>query len=165
MFLKNTTDSVIKLRSFEGYRFELPTGVSWIWDKAGEHLLKVYEPQGENGNFKLNSEGKKVFVQKNVVPPVVISTKALWKKERKLAKVERFKVDYKLLTRKKLIPLAKIRGVDNDKITEWLADDTIDQSVIAEVINALPIPEEVRFPQELGEDDTEEAKSKDETQE
>ncbi len=39
MFVKNRQNKDIELTSFEGYMFTIPTGVSWIWDKAGQHLL------------------------------------------------------------------------------------------------------------------------------
>ena len=148
MIIKNTTTKDIKLRSFEGYRLLIPTGTSWVWDKAGEHCINTYAPVGENGYYKMGPNGERIFVsQKPPLSPIILGTEKEWEAGgKRLTQVERFQVPFNLIPRKKLIALAKQRGVSDTLITEWLADDQIDSSIIAEAINALPIPDEIRYP-------------------
>ena len=147
MFIKNRTDKEVKLRSFEGYRLLIPTGTSWIWDKAGQHCIDTYKVSGENGYYTMSPQGRVFITQPSPIPAIISGTEVDWENTgKRLAQVERFQVPFNLIPRKKLIALAKQRGVSDTLITEWLADDQIDASIIAEAINALPIPEEIRYP-------------------
>lgn len=151
MFVRNIADKNILFRSFEGYSFSIPRGTSWIWDKAGEYLLSVVYPPSPINMPKADRFGNP---NGNGIPPLGGGTKRDWLEEgKKLAEVKRFQVNHAIIPRKRLIPLAKLRGIDNDKITEWLADESIDASEISDAINALPIPEQLRFPEGLGQDE------------
>ena len=147
MLIHNTTKKDIKLRSFEGYRLLIPSGTSWIWDKAGQHCIDTYAAVGENGYYTMGPQGRIFIPQQSPTPAIILGPEVEWEKGgKRLAQVERFQVPFNLIPRKKLIALAKQRGVSDTLITEWLADDQIDSSIIAEAINALPIPDEIRYP-------------------
>jgi len=138
----------IELRSFEGYAFSIPYGVSWIWDKAGEYLTKEV--------FKINKGGQDKYGLDNGhgVPDLLVSTETAWKKEgKKLAQVNRFHISAELIPREALIKTAQERKVESGLILNWLADKQIDRNEIADAINSLPIPEEVRYPAALNESD------------
>ena len=146
MFVLIRTKKAIELRSFEGYAFSIPAGVSWIWDKAGEHL--------RDNIYKVETDGKMDkygFHNGNGIPALLESTREDWLKEgKKLARVERFIVNAKYIPRASLIKTAQKRGVENSKIMHYLADSNIDIAEISEDINSLPIPESVQYPE--GED-------------
>lgn len=149
MFIQNTTAKDIKLHSFEGYRFVIPTGVSWIWDKAGEHLLKTFEPKGVNGTWGFDLDGPVFQPSAPTKPAVIPSAKQAWAKEgKRMALVERFQINGQQVPRKHLIKVATERGVPNERITEFLANEQIDSQEIADAINALSVPDHIRFPQE-----------------
>ena len=155
MFLKNTTDRDIKLRSFDGFSFVVSPGVFWVHDPAGSELLKMYGTQdGVNGTYKYEG-GQRVFVPSNVVPPIIQANEKQWiNGGKRLAVVERFKVIYtQIPKREQLIGIAQKRGVAKERIQEFLADESIDRSEIADAINKLPVPENVEYPSNL-EDDT-----------
>ncbi len=141
MFVNNTAKKDIKLNSFDGYILTIPPGVSWIWDKAGEHLTtKIYKVESTGVDKYGLSNG-------NGIPPLLVSNQAAWEKGgKKLTAVERFQVKEKLIPRAKLISLAKERGVDDKEVVRFLTDTNIDPSIIAEAINNLPVPEEIRYP-------------------
>lgn len=151
MFVRNRQKQEIKLTTFGGYSFVIPQGVSWIWDPAGDHLLKnIYAPHVPN-----SQKDKYGFDNGHGVPPMVSATLEEWQADgKKLCQVERYKVNGKLVPRKKLISVAQERGVPQARVLEYLADEQIDAMTIAADINALPVPEDVRFPsQELMEAD------------
>lgn len=149
MFVKNTVTKDIKIRSFEGYKFTIFPGVNWIWDAAGEMALKSYgadSPRVPVDKFGLsNGNGK---------PPLEPATEKQWAASgKRLAQVERFRVNYTQIPKKEqLIGIAQKRGVSKDKIQEFLADENIDRAIIAEAINELPVPDDVRFPKQLEQD-------------
>ena len=149
MILVNIVKKDIRLNSFEGYKFSVPPGISWIWDEAGKEMLRVYSPPV----FKLPVD-KFGNPNGNGIPAIrraTLKEEKEWEKERKIAIAERFKINHAQIPRKKLITIAQQRGIESGKITEWLADEQIDSSVIAEVINELPVPDEIRFPKILEE--------------
>lgn len=152
MFVQNrkADKKDIELRSFDGYLFSIPYGVSWIWDKAGEHLIKnifKVESKGGQDNYGLdNGHG---------IPDLLVSNKVAWVKGgKRLAQAQRFHMNADLIPREALIKIAQARGVDDGRILQWLSDKQVDKSEIADAINSLPIPEEIRYPAELNESET-----------
>lgn len=153
MFIQNTTGKDIKFSSFEGYRFVIPTGVSWIWDKAGEQVLKTFEPKGVNGTWGYNGEDRVFLPSTSTKPAVIPAAKQAWVKEgKRMALVERFQINGQQVPRKHLIKVATERGVSNEQITGFLANEQIDSQEIADAINALPVPDDIRFPQETADE-------------
>lgn len=149
MFVKNTTDKDIPFRSFEGYKFLIPPGVSWIYDPAGEWLLsKVYVTP------KTPSVDKFGTPNGNGVQPLQAATKAEWVKGgKRLAQVQRFTVNYtQIPKREQMIAIANKRGISKERIQEYMVDATIEREQIAQEINSLPIPESIRYPKELEEE-------------
>jgi len=144
MFVYNNQSKDIKSRSFDGYKFVIPPGVCWIWDAAGEDALKRY-----GAPLKVSATDKFGFLNGNGTPPLLLSDEKEWiKGGKRLAQVERFRVNYEQIPKKEqLIGIAQKRGVGREMIQEFLADPNIDRSVIAEAINNLPVPDEIRFPQ------------------
>ena len=141
MYLKNTTQREVHLRSFEVYAFKLPPGISVIWDKAGEQLLKIHKVESPGGKDNYG------FSNGHGIPAIFPATEKEWEKGgRQITWVERFQIRQNLVPRPSLIKIAKQRGVDADRVTEFLADSNIDAAEIADAINALPIPDEVRNP-------------------
>ena len=150
MFLKNIAKKDIKLSSFEGYVFAVPPGISAIWNPAGKQLLSVH---------KVESSGKDKFGLDNGhgVPALSESTKAVWIKDgRKLVSVKRFQIDPKQIPRASLIMVAHKRGVEQTKIVEYQMDSQIEVDQIAADINNLPIPDEIRYPEKLEDDNNDE---------
>jgi hypothetical protein len=153
MYIKNITQKDVKLNSFEGYKFSIPPGVSWVWDKAGAQFLIAY------GDPRLYSESalekNKPLVDKfglsngNGVAPVAEANEKEWiKGGKRMAQVDRFIVNYAQIPKKEqLILIAQKRGVPKEKIQEFIADINLDRSEIANAINELPVPEDIRFPQ------------------
>ena len=151
MYIKNITKKDIRLSSFEGYKFVIPAASTcWIWEKAGAHLLNnVYKPTTPPSTDKYGNPNG------NGNQPLQAGTEADWKKGgSRVAHVERFLVNQSQIPRKKLITIAKQRGVSDSLITEWLADDTSDPATIADAINELPLPDEIRFPAVSSESET-----------
>jgi len=160
MFVLNREKKAIELRSFGGFKFTVPSGVSWVWDKAGEHLVETYKVQMPVG-AKIVAGGRSVdkygFDNGHGVPPLVESTKEEWVKGgKKLCVVERYKINGKLVPRKALIARAQKSGIGQDRIMEYVSDTDLDARAIAEDINALPVPEEVSHPVELLNEETKE---------
>lgn len=145
MYVNNTAKKDIKLSSFDGFIFMIPTGTSWIWDKAGEHLLtNIYKVESEGGTDKYG------YSNGHGIPALLQSTEKIWEKEgRKLTQVERFRISDKLVPRAKLITIAKQRGVEDAKIMEYLSDPNVDATEIVNTINDLPVPESVKHPLNL----------------
>ena len=147
MFLKNTSQKPIKLNSHNGFIFAIPVGVSAIEDSAGEALLKVYKIESPGGKDKYG------FDNGHGIPAVMQSTEKEWVKNgKKLAEVERFKIQHHLIPRAKLIETAMDRGVDDKKVRRYQIDPTIDTETIAQDINDLPIPEEIKYPVSIEEE-------------
>lgn len=145
MFVLNRMKKDIELKSFEGYQFTIPTGVSWIWDKAGEHLIQnIYKVNVQSQKDKFGYDNG------NGVPPLLESNLKSWLKEgKKLTQVKKFVINESLIPRDALIAIAAKQGVDNATITKWLANKNLDKSEIAEAINSLPVPDSVRYPENL----------------
>lgn len=150
MFLKNTSKGDIKLSSFEGYTFIIPPGISAIWTPAGEQLLKVHKVESSGGKDKYG------FDNGHGLPALFESTEAAWKKDgKKLVRVERFQINFKLIPRASLMKLALQRGISHNRVSEYQIDELIDPETIANEINSLPIPDEVKYPENIEEDDKE----------
>lgn len=148
MYVKNTSNKNIDLKSFEGYKFSIPTGTSWIWDKAGEHLLtNIFRIE----TIKTpNNKDRYGFDNGFGIPALLSGNEQDWLKGRKqLAHVERYQVSGKHVPRKNLLKVAFKYGISKERYNEYLADDEIDVLTIAEEINALPVPEDIRFPNNL----------------
>jgi len=145
MYVKNITKKDIKLNSFEGYVFSIPPGASWIWDKAGEHLLaNIYRVESKGGKDIYG------FDNGHGVPALKDTTEKEWVKEgKKLTEVKRFQIVAKMIPRNKLVIVAQQRGISTQRLTEYQLDNTIDVETIANDINELPVPDEIRFPQNL----------------
>ena len=146
MFVHNKAKKNIELRSFEGYKFSIPPGVSWIWDKAGKHLLdNVYKVETSR---TISAKDKALGLDQGFgVPALLSSTEKAWLDGGKqLVRVERYKINGKQVPRKALITTAQQRGVPNARILEYIADSQIDALMIAEDINTLPVPESIVRP-------------------
>ncbi len=154
MFIKNIQKEDVYLRSHEGYIFCLPSGISAVWDSAGEALLKVHRIESKGGiESHKTSSGVLELDQGHGIPALSEAKEEDWIKEgRKFAKVERFKIKFKLIPRKKLIVVAHQRGLSDQRVTEFQMDESIDAEVIASEINKLEIPENIKYPHPLEED-------------
>ena len=153
MFIKNTSKKDVQLRSHEGYAFVVPSGVSAIWQSAGEALMKVYAV-----NVPITKTDKYGLDNGNGLPALREATKAEWEKGGKiLAGVKRFKINAKLIPRAALIKTALQRGIEGKRISEYQIDSTIDPETIAEEINALPVPDEIKYPVNIEEDGDEDS--------
>ena len=150
MFLKNISKQDIYLRSFEGYVFAVPPGVSAIWTPAGEALLAVHKVETKPEHGKADKYG---FANGHGLPALFQATEAEWKKGGKhLAKVERFKITV-TLPRASLIQTALKRGLSHSRITEYQLDPNIDTETISNEINSLPIPDEIKYPVSIEDED------------
>lgn len=167
MFIKNTQKEDVYLRSHEGYIFCLSPGISAIWDSAGEALLKVHKIESKGGvETHRTSSGVLELSQGHGIPALSIAEEEDWIKEgRKFAKVERFKINFKLIPRKKLIPIALERGLSHQRVTEFQMDESIDTEVIASEINKLEVPENIKYPHSLEEDAPQKVKEEEKTNE
>ena len=143
------------LPSFEGLEFEIPRGVSWVWDKAGEHLLKTYAPDGEYGTWGWRygqgqsdmSKGKTFIQQAPPTPAIIPASKEDWEKEgKRFCQVRRYKVLAKLIPRESLITIASERGVSQQRLVEYTNKKNIDVEEIADDINSLSVPEDIKYP-------------------
>lgn len=139
MFVRNTTKKKIRLPAFEGYEFSALSGVSAIWDKAGEFWVDKLAPSGEHGKWKGN-----VFTpQAAPLPALVAATKEEWEKEgKKLVEVGRYQIQRGLIPRTKLIEIAQERGVKLSQTHTNMDDDEI-----LEMINSLPVSDEIAYPE------------------
>ena len=157
MFILNKASKEVKLASFEGYTFTVPVGVSAIWDKAGEQLLKTHKVESKGGiETHHTSSGPVIFDQGHGVPALYAAQQRDWVLGgRQLARVERYKIRHNLIPRNQLIKIALQRGISRDRVTEYQVDSTIDSEVIADEINALPVPESVKHPHSIEEDTVE----------
>lgn len=155
MFIKNITAKDVPLNSFEGYKFLVPPGVSAIWSPAGEQLLKIHKIESKGGVERhMTSTGVVELDNGHGVPALYEATEAEWKKQgRKLAHVERFIVNHKLIPRAKLITTALARGISHNRVLEYQMDNSIDIEIIAKEINELPVPEEIKYPHPIEDND------------
>lgn len=130
MYILNRQKEDIGPVSCEGFDFIIPPGVSAIWEKAGEEIIKsCFNPAREDG-----------------VPPLLKATEGDWTGQ--FVTVTRFKIDHtRIPGRNDLIRLAEERGIDSDTLTKFRNDIEIDNGDIANHINTMPIPDEVRFPE------------------
>ena len=148
MFIKNSQNKEVCLRSFEGYVFFVPPGVSAIWTPAGEQMLKVHKIESKGGTERyMTSSGMMELDNGRGIPALSEATEAEWAKEgKKLSRVERYKINRKLIPRTALIKVALQRGISQQRVTEYQIDSMIDTEAIAAEINALPIPDEIKYP-------------------
>ena len=150
MFIKNTQKKDVRLNSFEGYWFSVPPGVSAIWTPAGEAMLKVHKVESKGGKDKYGLDNG------SGLPALFEATEAQWKVGgRKLADTGRFKMKAHLIPRASLIKTALARGISANRCTEFQLDPQIDNETIIEEINALPVPEEIKRPVNIENDEQE----------
>ena len=171
MFVKNTTDKDIPSDGVGitcgGYFFTLPAGkVCAIWDEAGKLIT--------NDLFKVESKtgGVDPITGKPdsaMFPPVIVADRSDWD-GKTYAKVEKFKIEKNVnkitadgSNLEKLILLAEERGVDETKVRKFqyaASQGQLDIMEVAKAIDALPVPEQVIFPEkpDIGGDDSKESK-------
>lgn len=150
MFLKNTSKKDIYLRSFEGYEFAVPPGVSAIWTPAGNAMLEVHKVEKKPEHQKVDKYG---FDNGHGLPALFEAKEADWVKGgKRLAEVKRFQVVGKLIPRASLIKTALQRGIPHSRITEYQLDSNIDTEVIARELNELLIPDEIKYPVSIEDD-------------
>ena len=138
MFINNTTKRSIEDVAYGGYLFTVHPGVSMIWEQAGEHFATTYGNQGEGGAYP---------------PPVLRAKRKDWKGQ--YADVKRFKIDFsRIPNRNDLLRLAEQYGVDKDLLTNFKTNEKIEGEEIAAAINALPVPDDVRFPEKFHAEET-----------
>ena len=149
MFVRNTMKVDIEDNAFGGYYFSMPPGVSAIWTKAGEDFLERFKARSGagGGDVAMNLE-----TGQPTLPPLVGAERADWKLG-VYAQVRRYPLDAsRLQDRNPLIALAKERGINNDRLKEYEVNkEGISIETIVAEINKLPIPEEVRFPEQVEE--------------
>lgn len=143
MFIKNTADHDYHLPSFDGYEFILPAKkVCAIWDPAGKHIvtnLQKVEEKNPDIAASMPSKG---------IPAIYEIARRYWDGAT-YAEVKRFKIDHtRLPDRNALLRIAEERGVAKERL-EKLRYENADAEEICKAINALPVPEEVRFPEKL----------------
>jgi len=145
MYIFNNSKKDIHLRSFEGYAFVIPSGISAIWDKAGEHLLKnIYKVESPGGKDKYG------FDNGHGLPVLTEAKEENWNNSgRHLVGVSRYKINASLIPRASLIKLALQRGVSHEKVSEFNIDQQIDKETIVDAINSLPVPDEVKYPADI----------------
>jgi hypothetical protein len=156
MFVKNTTKEDIGPITFEGYEFIIPAdSVSAIYNPAGEwfttHNFKVEskDPTAPNwvrrGETMVNIGGDGGAP----LPPVYPVTEEEWD-GKTYVMVTRFKMDHtRVPNRNDLIRVAAQRGVDKETLDRFNNEEPpVDNPDIVNAINKLPIPEDVRIPEE-----------------
>ena len=151
MFLKNTSEGNINLNSFEGYKFVVPAGVSAIWDKAGKEMLSKY---GVIESPEMPRNKDKYGLDNGHGIPALSELgdegREAWDKEgRRMAEVSRFQINFKLIPRASLIKTALKRGLPHERVTEFQVDQQIDIEEIANEINKLPIPDKIKYPENI----------------
>ena len=134
MYIKNTTENDIENVSFEGFYFTLPRkSVCAIWNEAGQFLVNHFKPKGRGGA---------------PLPCVMLATKEDWD-NKMYAIVTRFQVDPRCIPAvEDLYRLAEKRGVVKEKIDELRDTGSTTNEDIVHVINRLPIPDNIRFPED-----------------
>lgn len=143
MFIKNIQKNDIGPVVFKGYWFTLPANkVCSIWEEAGKFLLELFKAQG---GVEKDERGKTILTGAPL-PPVIEANAKDWDKK-SYASITRFHLNHKQIPSKKdLLRIAEERGVDKDFLRRASTSDEIDNSELANEINSLPIPEEIRFP-------------------
>src|SRR3990167_4914126 len=113
MFIKNTQDKEVLLRSFAGYKFSVPPGVSAIYTPAGDEMLKVHKIESRGGTERyMTSSGMVELDNGHGIPALSEATEAEWRKGgKRLAAVERYKINHKLIPRVGLIKKALEYGI------------------------------------------------------
>lgn len=127
--------------------------------KAAEKTVCTKEEHGFDATFATN---KKTEVDRETLDliikaklpkiegfeePQVRTAKSVWEEAgKKLARVERYQVNYNLIPRKGLIKIAIARKIPKDRCMEYQIDETVEKEEIAREINELPIPNEVKNP-------------------
>ena len=150
MYIKNTQKKDINLTSFEGYAFVVPPGISAIWQAAGEQLLKIHKVESPGGKDKYG------FDNGHGLPALFESNRAEWVKDgKKLVHVTRFQIQAALIPRASLIKVALQRGLPHTRISEYQIDSNIDLETIANDINTLPVPDEIKYPEKLDDENNE----------
>ena len=87
---KNGNPQEVIIKSFEGFVFIVPAGVSWIYDKAGNHILSIHKIEASGGKDRYGYDNG------HGIPAIMEAKKLAWEKEGKqLVKVERFQVNPK----------------------------------------------------------------------
>ena len=66
-----------------------------------------------------------------------------------MAEVKRFQIDAKLIPRASLIKLALKRGVSHERVSEYQIDELIDPETITGDINSLPVPDKIKYPENI----------------
>lgn len=160
MYLKNTSKGYIptgkgeRVFTHDGYGFRIPPGVSAIWDPAGKALLNNYKVDSKGGKDKYG------FDNGHGLPALFEITKEEWIKQgKKLVEVTRFKINSKLIPRVSLIKLALQRGVSANRCTEYQLDSLIDSETIVDEINALPVPDEIKYPVNIEDDSNDDSET------
>ena len=138
MIIQNTTDKEIKDATFGGFEFTIPAqSTCAIWDPVGKHLTtKIYRKESaslEDGTG---------------VQPLLEVDAGEWD-GKTYAQVTRFQIDYtRIPNRNDLIRIAKQRGVNKEFLDKCQEDgSTVENQDMADEINSLPVPEDVRLPE------------------
>ena len=145
MLILNTTKNNIGPFTFAGYEFIVPPGVSCVWDDVGEDLLKRYKIEETPIQDPITG---KVRHTGSTVPVVMRAAKKDWKGQ--YAVVSRFHVNPELLANtEKVLELAEERGVDPKIIDKFKKTKNLNKADITQAINELPVPDNIRLPEEF----------------
>lgn len=139
MFLRNTTkDEITNVTALDGYSFTIPADTVFaINDEAGKFLQERYRIEAQ----KADGGG-------SALPVILPATREEWDKKT-FAQVTRFQINYQMVpSRNDMIKICQRRGVDKDKLDEFKEDEGLDSQAIAEYLNKLPVPEDIRFPED-----------------
>jgi len=146
MFIRNHTDEEIRDVTHEGFLFNIPAKkVSWVWDSFGEYALGfLYKNEAINLIDTLHPKTKRPLP---CVPPVIRSDEKYWDGV-SCVQVRRFQINPKNIpVRNDLILLARKYGVEKDLLDKFIYQESrYDNDEIVKTINALPVPDEVRYP-------------------
>ena len=138
MIVQNTTDKEIKNATFGGYEFTIPAkSICAIWEPVGKHLTtKIYRKEASS------------MEDGSGIQPLLEVDASEWD-GKTYAQVTRFKIDYtRIPNRNDLIRIAKQRGVNKEFLEKCQEDGSvIENQDIADEINKLPVPEDVRLPE------------------
>ena len=138
MIVQNTTDKEIKNATFGGYEFTIPAkSTCAIWEPVGKHLTtKIYRKEASS------------MEDGTGVQPLLEVDAGEWD-GKTYAQVARFQIDYtRIPNRNDLIRIAKQRGVNKELLEKCQEEgSTVENQDIADAINQLPVPEDVRLPE------------------
>ena len=135
MFILNRSQEDIGPISFGGFNFTIPAnGVYAIQDDAGAHITtKLFRIESRDPNAK-------------AIPDLLSANEKDWD-GKSYAQVSRFKIDYtRIPERNDLINLAEKYGMKKELLDKF-RNEPIDNEIIVNAINKLPVPEEIRFPE------------------